>query len=71
MQRYYFDLIDHEPRLDKVGVPLQSDAAAQQEARLRALDVKSTHRLQKYDGFRHIRVRDEAGRMIYKVQIDH
>jgi hypothetical protein len=49
---------------------LPNDAAAQQEASLRALNSESGYRLERYEsGFRQIRVRDETGRIICEVPI--
>ena len=69
--RYFFDVVDGVTRSDVQGVELRNDAAAQQEARLRAIDDKLSHRLEKYDGeHRTIQVRDETKRVIYEIPLD-
>jgi hypothetical protein len=69
--RYFFDVLDGVTRFDLQGVELRNDAAARQEARLRALDDKSSHRLEKYDGeHRTIQVRDETKRIICEISLD-
>jgi len=65
--RYFFDLIDGDLSTDLGGVELESDAAARQEAHLRALDQDETHN---YDQYRTIVVRDEGGRTVCKVDIE-
>ena len=67
---YYFDLIDGDEYPDNRGVEFGSDAAARQEALLRALDRRDTHQIQQYDEYRHIRVRDQKGRVVCRVPID-
>ena len=69
--RYFFDVLDGVTRSDVQGVELLNDAAAQQEARLRALGNKSSYRLEKYDGeHRTIQVRDETERVICEIPLD-
>jgi hypothetical protein len=69
--RYFFDIADGETRPDHQGMELASDAAARQEARLRAIEPKSSYMLQRYRGDqRLIIVRDETGRIICEVPID-
>jgi hypothetical protein len=68
--RYFFDVVDGVTRSDVQGVELLNDAAARQEARLRALGIKSSFRLEKYDGeHRTIHVRDETEREICKIPL--
>jgi len=68
--RYFFDLIDGETETDLGGAEFETDAAARQEARLRALDQNETHQLQSYERYRSIVVRDERGRIVCKVEIE-
>lgn len=68
---YFFDLVNGDIRSDLGGTELESDAAARQEASLRALNHHHSHRLQNYVGSRFIVVRDESGRTVYEVPIEH
>ena len=68
--RYFFDLVDGDMRTDLGGAELESDAAARQEARLRALDQNDTYQLQSYNRYRSIVVRDERGRIVCKIDIE-
>jgi hypothetical protein len=70
MPRYFFDLTGSEIRQDATGVVLDNDAAARQEAKLRAMDGHS-FRLQQYRNHHFIEVRDEGGRLVCKVAIEH
>jgi hypothetical protein len=70
MPRYFFNLTGSETSQDVTGVVLGNDAAAGQEAKLRALNGRS-FRLQRYRDHHFIEVRDEAGRLICKVAIEH
>ena len=47
--QYFFDLVNGETKTDLGGAELGNDAAAWQEASLRALNHNHSHRLQKYD----------------------
>ena len=69
--RYYFDLIDgHEPT-DFGGMELPNDQAARQEATLRTLQPELSFRLERYGGYKTLAVRDETGRIICEVPIQH
>jgi hypothetical protein len=69
--RYFFDITDGETRSDDRGVELPNDGAARQEARLRALDHKSSYALERYGGdHRRISVRDEADRIICEIPLE-
>jgi len=70
MKRYFFDLHDGVVRRDVTGYLFENDAAAWQEAKLRALSYKETHRLETYDGFEFIVVRDQANHMVWELQIE-
>ena len=70
MPRYFFHLIGSETENDSVGVELESNAAARQEAKLRSLNGQS-FRLQKYKNQHFIEVLDETGRAVCKVRIQH
>ena len=65
--RYYFDLIGTSVHKDHVGMGYESDTAACQEARLRALD--ESYQLQTYKQFHSISVRDETNRVVLTVAI--
>ncbi len=69
--RYFFDLVNGGVWTDVGGAELKSDAAARQEATLRALNFDHSHRLQKYEGSCFIVVRDDAGRTIHQALIEH
>lgn len=66
--RYYFDLIDSGQRTDLGGIELASDAAARQEAQLRALNGQVPYQMSP-GRYREIRVRDETGRPVCSVPI--
>lgn len=68
MPRYYFDGIEGRELPDHFGAELVDDAAARQEAILRAMNG-TAHQLEHYRGCAAIAVRNEAGRQIYKVSI--
>ena len=68
--RYYFDLVGGSLYRDLGGTEYENDAAACQEARLRALNGES-HRLQRYKKFHSISVRDETNRVVLTVAIRH
>jgi hypothetical protein len=59
--RYFFDLFDGDRRLDLGGIELDSDAAARQEAKLRALNGRLAHQLS-LGAYCEIVVRDETDR---------
>ena len=69
--RYFFDLVNGGVRTDLGGADLKSDGAARQEATLRALNFDHSNRLQKYKGSCFIVVRDDTGRTIHSVVIEH
>ena len=68
--RYFFDLIGATLGKDHVGTEYENDSGACQEARLRALNGES-HRLQTYNGFHSICIRDETDRVVLTVAIRH
>jgi hypothetical protein len=65
MPRYFFD---SDNSRDVEGVELANDAAAKQEASLRAMNGTG-HQLEHYKGAARIILRNEAGAEIYKVPI--
>jgi hypothetical protein len=67
--RYYFDFLDGDRRVDLGGIDLASDAAARQEAKLRALNGHLPYQIQKDERFSRIAVRDETGRTVCTVPI--
>jgi hypothetical protein len=67
--RYYFDFIDGDRRVDMGGIDLGSDAAARQEAKLRALSGHLPYQLQSAGPYSQIAVRDESGRTVCTVAI--
>jgi hypothetical protein len=69
--KYYFDMIGPRCQMDAEGAEFANEAGARQEAQLRALNSHQSHRLQSYNGFASITVRNEAGRTICKVPIEH
>lgn len=69
MPRYFFDFLDHPDKCDQVGADLPNDAAAKQEAILRSLDARSSHRLSARGATNELAVRNEAGEHILKVKI--
>jgi hypothetical protein len=70
MPRYFFNLTGSETEQDVRGEVYDNDAAARQEAKLRAMDGHS-FRLQRYRNHHFIEVRDETGRLVCKVAIEH
>jgi hypothetical protein len=68
MPIYYFDLEDGANVRDTKGAELANDAAAKQEATLRALNG-SGHQLEHYNGFRAIIVRNSRGEEIFRKRI--
>jgi hypothetical protein len=70
MRRYFFDLIGPATKPDTEGTAFPTEGAARQEAALRGLNGKS-HRLQHYVGFDSISLRDEDGRIVCVVRIEH
>ena len=70
MPRYFFHLKGLGTAKDTAGVRLQNDAAARQEAILRSLNGQS-FRLQRYPNHKFIEVRNESGRVVCKVAIEH
>jgi hypothetical protein len=69
--RYFFNLADGDEHQDLGGVELPSDAAARQEAALRAMDPSLSFRLARYSLHARIVVRDETDRVICEVNINH
>lgn len=69
--RYFFDLLDGDTQVDLSGTEFENDAAARQEAILRARTCEPKLRLERYDAFRSITVRDETDRIVCKISIDH
>ncbi len=69
MPRYFFDYLDHPDLCDQAGAELPSDAAARQEALLRARDIKSTHSLISFTETDEIAVRRENGEHFFKVRL--
>ncbi len=70
--RYYFDFIDGDRKVDLGGIELPSDAAARQEAKLRALNGQvpyQLHRTKNVARYSQIAVRDETGRPVCTVAI--
>ena len=70
MPRYFFHLKGSGTAKDLKGVQLENDAAARQEAILRSLDGGS-FRLQRYRNHKFIEVRDESGRLVCEIAIEH
>jgi hypothetical protein len=70
MPRYFFDLHNDGLKKDIEGADLANDAAAQQEAKLRALNG-TAHQIAKYPGENCIVVRNEAGEEICRAPIKH
>lgn len=68
MPRYFFDLQDRKRCTDYYGSVFNNDAAAIQEARLRALS-RTTHELGAYSKSEMIIVRNEQGNEIHRVKI--
>ncbi len=69
--RYFFDAENGTRTQDKIGTEYASDAAAEQEARLRALNHQNSHQLKPYNGHATMTVRDLTGRIVCKVPIEH
>jgi hypothetical protein len=70
--RYFFNLahgVEEHP--DYGGMELKSDAAARQEAALRAADPAITFQLARYVAYTSIVVRDETDRVICEVNLFH
>lgn len=68
MARYYFDLLDGTTQCDQIGAELPNDAAAKQEALMRALNG-SSHQIAHYEGSEEISVRNQCGRQIFRTPI--
>ena len=76
MSRYFFDLLDGTSKrdqigaekCDQIGAELANDAAAKQEAIMRALNG-TAHQLAHYNGSEEIAVRNDQGKQIYKTRI--
>ena len=68
MSLYYFDLLDGVTQCDRIGVELDNDAAAKQEAIMRSLNG-TTQQLAHYDGSEEIAVRNVQGEQIFKTKI--
>lgn len=69
--RYFFNLADGHEHADLGGMELPNDTAARQEATLRAFDPTMSFRLARYAGRGRIVVRDETGRIVYEIGIQH
>ena len=69
MARYYFDLLDGTIQRDQIGAELINDAAAKQEALMRALTGSASHQIAHYNGSEEIAVRNEGGEQIFKTPI--
>lgn len=67
--RYFFDLLNGSINTDRIGTVFVNDAAARQEAILRAQALDPEFRLERYNGFRSIVVRDETGQVVCEVSI--
>ncbi len=67
--RYFFDYLNHPDLNDQAGADLPNDAAARQEALLRAQDLKSRHSLIVFDDTDEIAVRRENGEHFFKVRL--
>lgn len=65
---YYFDLEDGERLFDKVGVDLANDAAARQEASLRALNGQA-HQISHYRGKVRLIIRNANGADVHAIPI--
>jgi len=70
MPKYYFDLEDGERLYDQIGVDLDNQAAAKQEASLRALNG-SAHQIPQYGGKVRLIVRDQSGNDVHETPIVH
>ncbi len=70
MPKYYFDVEDGGRSYDQLGAELESEAAAKQEASLRALNG-SAHQLPQYGGKARLIVRDQSGNDVYRTPIVH
>ena len=68
MPMYFFDLEDGERLFDKVGAELDNDAAAKQEASLRALNGLA-HQISHYAGKARMIVRNGDGIDIHALPI--
>ena len=68
MAQYFFDLLDGTIQRDLVGAELNNDAAAKQEALMRALNGAS-HQIAHYNGSEEIAVRNDRGKQIFKTPI--
>jgi hypothetical protein len=68
MAQYFFDLLDGTTQRDLVGAELNNDAAAKQEALMRALNGTS-HQIAHYNGSKEIAVRNDQGEQIFKTPI--
>ena len=69
--RYYFDLVNGVEKVDLSGAEFKNEGGARQEAILRALSFTRSSRLETYEGFETISVRDGTGRIVIKVRIKH
>jgi hypothetical protein len=69
--RYFFNLADGDEQPDHTGMDLENDAAARQEAVLRAMDPTVSFRLARYGDHASILVRDETGRIVCDIPIQH
>jgi hypothetical protein len=70
MPVFYLDLFGSELRIDRIGLEFASEGAARQEAILRSLN-DSSFRLAHYRNFDRISVRDDFGKIVCEVPIDH
>jgi len=69
--RYFFNLIDGDTCTDLGGSEFASEEAARQEAILRSVDGSYAYSVRGYQDFRYIRLRDETGRIVCKLPIEH
>jgi uncharacterized protein DUF6894 len=69
MPRYFFDFLDQPDLCDKTGAELPNDAAAKQEAMLRAMDARSDNSLTPQGATNELAVRNEAGEQILRIRL--
>jgi len=70
MPMYYFDVEDGERLYDQIGIELPSEAAAMQEASLRALNG-SAYQIPQYSGKTRLIIRDHYGNDVHTMAIVH
>ena len=68
MPRYYFDLTNGDTKTDTIGADLENDAAARQEAQLRAINGAG-QQMAHFTGSRAIAVRNQYHQIIFKTFI--